>query len=63
MTPFETSMLAWISGGTLGALIAKEHRMMGFVFGALVTGVVADKFIEQNHPSYRERIDLPGPSW
>lgn len=63
MTPFETSMLAWIGGGTLGALVAKEHRVMGFVFGALVVGAVADKFIERNHPQYSDRIDLPGPGW
>jgi len=66
MTPFEASLIAWIGGGTVGAIVAKEHRAIGFVVGALVSGVVLDKVIERN-PQYfnprPERLELPGPSW
>lgn len=46
MTPFRMSILAWLGGGVLGALLLKNGRVSGFVMGALVVGAVADKMIE-----------------
>ncbi len=45
-------MLAWLGGGIVGAVVAKEHRVAGFALGAIVIGAVSDKLIERYHPQY-----------
>jgi hypothetical protein len=52
MTPWDMSVMAWIGGGVVGAVVAKEHRIAGFALGAVVVGAVSDKLIESYHPLY-----------
>ena len=52
MTPWNYSVLAWIGGGVIGAVVAKEHRIAGCALGAILVGVVSDKLIERYHPQY-----------
>lgn len=57
VSPRTWSILAWVSGGIVGALLAKQHRALGFLGGMLLTGAIADKFIETHHPSYLYRYN------
>lgn len=52
MSPWSASVLAWLGGGIVGAVVAKEHRVAGFALGAIVIGAVSDKLIERYHPQY-----------
>ena len=52
--------MAWIGGGVVGSVLAKEHRIAGFALGAIVVGAVSDKLIERYHPQYTGH-DRPRP--
>jgi hypothetical protein len=52
MTPWDLSVLAWVGGGVIGAVVAKNHRIAGAALGAIVVGAVSDKLIEKYHPQY-----------
>jgi hypothetical protein len=58
MTPWNLSVLAWVGGGVIGAVVAKEHRIAGFALGAILVGAVSDKLIERYHPQYTGGYDL-----
>lgn len=52
MSPWDSSVLAWIGGGVVGVALSKEHRVAGFALGALLVGAISDKLIERYHPQY-----------
>jgi hypothetical protein len=62
MTPRQLSILSWVGGGILGSALSKQHRVAGFIAGAIGVGAVADVVIERHHPWYtgiRPRKELP----
>lgn len=67
MTIHQMSVLAWIGGGVVGSALSTEHRVLGFILGAVVVGAVADKVIERRYyppgSPAREQLDRESEMW
>ncbi len=44
----QLSATAWIGGGIVGAVLSKQHRILGAGLGAILTGAISDVLIERH---------------
>ena len=47
MSTLSKSVLLWVGGAVLGLVLAKKHRALGALTGALVVGGIGDATIER----------------
>jgi hypothetical protein len=53
---FSSSVVLWVAGAALGAVVIKEHRVLGAIGGAIVVGGVGDALLERGYRIAAEEI-------